>query len=179
MTNHIAIAVEPLRAEAVERAHQHALATVENIRKRLSEANWDAKIVAPYPDGGMHDSIYQSMLSLYTTVRKLTKKNGTYTLYRDTPEIVKMDSKLISNFVKEAEDNADAQYTAFVNKLNEKVGNCVSAALEGNHVWGYSFLTIVKADGSTEIWKTQMIVNVSKLGKIFNQFPTRKSKSKN
>lgn len=177
MTNHIAIAVEPLRAEAVERAHQHALTTVENIRKRLSEANWDANIVAPYPSS--INGAYQMAVGFHDLVRMVTKssnKNG-IRRHRD-PEPVVMNSVGIKKFVEMAEKNANDQYDAFIEKLNSKVGNCISAVLDGNHVWGYSLLTVEKADGSTEIWKTQMIVNVSKLGKIFNQFPTRKSKSK-
>jgi hypothetical protein len=178
MTNHIAIAVEPLRVEAVKRAHEHALTTVENIRKRLSEANWDANVVAPYPSSVT--AHYQMSVGFYHLVRQITKsssKNGCR--YQDDPEPVFMNSSGIKKFVAMAEKNANDQYDAFIKKLNSKVGDCISAVLEGNHVWGYSFLTIENSDGSTEIWKTQMIVNVSKLGKIFNQFPTRKSKLKN
>ena len=32
------------------------------------------------------------------------------------------------------------------------------------------------ADGTTHQWRTEMIINVSKLGALFNQWPTRKLK---
>jgi len=83
-----------------------------------------------------------------------------------------------ARFIKSACENAAFQYDAFIAKLDKKIGEAVSAELSGNHVWSFSVLTVEKADGSIEHWKTQMIINFSKLGKMFNQFPTRKIKIK-
>jgi hypothetical protein len=69
------------------------------------------------------------------------------------------------------------QYTAFIQKLEGKVGAHTAAALDGSHVWGFSILTVTKADGTVEKWKTEQIINVSVLGKVFNQWPSRKVKA--
>lgn len=63
-------------------------------------------------------------------------------------------------------------------KLEMKIGEHLTATLEGNHVWGDSFITVEKANGENERWRTHTILNVSKLGLYFNQFPTRKIKIK-
>ena len=90
------------------------------------------------------------------------------------PVPVKMDREEIARFIKNSKEEAAAQYDAFVAKLIRKIGVVETAELTGNHVWSYSYLNVTKADGTKESWKTQMIVNVSKLGKLFNQWPTRK-----
>ena len=43
-------------------------------------------------------------------------------------------------------------------------------------MWGYSVLTVTKEDGSVERWKTQQIMNISVLGLLFAQWPSRKMK---
>lgn len=67
-----------------------------------------------------------------------------------------------------------SSFDAYVEKLISKIGDCDSAEFSG-HLWSHSVLTVVKGS-NTEKWKTQMIINVSCLGKLFNQFPTRKMK---
>jgi hypothetical protein len=79
-------------------------------------------------------------------------------------------------FVAAAIELAATQYVAFVAKLVGKIGAVDSATLAGSHVWGYSILTVTKSDGSSERWQTQQIVNQSKLGTLFNQWPSRKVK---
>jgi len=91
-------------------------------------------------------------------------------------EIYTRNEEKIAEFVSKAVEAAGAQYTAFIAKLEDKVGAHTAATLEGSHVWGYSFLTVTKADGAVEVWKTQQITNVSVHGLLFNQWPSRKVK---
>jgi hypothetical protein len=143
MTNVIEAAVNPMKAEAMNRAEKEARAIIARVAADLEKAGNDLQICAPYP------------------------------------EFADMSAEKGEKFVQEARENAAFQYEAYVAKLNKKIGPAKSASLTGNHVWGYSFLTVVTESGETQIWKTQMIVNVSKLGKLFNQFPTRKVKAAN
>jgi len=82
----------------------------------------------------------------------------------------------IDKFLDDAAAMASAQYDEFICKLIRKVGPCTAATLQGSHVWGYSTLTCSLVDGTTQAWRTQQIVNVSKLGKVFNQWPSRQVK---
>jgi hypothetical protein len=173
----IARAILPLKSDAVRRAKEEAERLVGNIAKILENAGWDINVAAPRPDGGMPRPQYVAAQSKRTLFSSLTKNVEQFVTYRrSAPEPVKMDEAKIARFVVEAQQAAEVEYDAFVAKMVEKVGTCTSATLSGSHVWGYSLLTLTKADGSTETWKTQMIVNVSKLGKLFNQFPSRKVK---
>ena len=88
---------------------------------------------------------------------------------------MRVSSKKVAKFIVDAQNEAARQYDLFVAKLVLKIGKAESATLEGNHVWDHSTLTVVKA-GNTERWNTKQIWNVSKLGKDFPQWPTRKLK---
>ena len=81
-----------------------------------------------------------------------------------------------AKFVDDTMRDAAAQYDAFIAKLIRKIGDFDSATLTGSHVWGYSILTVTKG-AATERWGTRQIVNQSVLGKLFNQWPSRKIKS--
>ena len=58
-------------------------------------------------------------------------------------------------------------------RVGTKISNAKEAKLTGD-CWNYSLLEITTEEGNIEVWKTRMIINISKLGKMFNQFPTRK-----
>ncbi len=179
MTNHpIAIAVEPLREDAKARARKAAENTVQQVKEGLKAHGGDRRLLAPYPPGSVGKKAFMQMASYYRLVRLLTEVDPKAHSYRgiNDPDPAVMSAKGIREFIANAEKDADAQYSAFIAKLIAKIGECDSAILDGSHVWGYSTLTIQK--GSTiERWRTQMIINVSKLGKMFNQFPTRKVKN--
>lgn len=92
------------------------------------------------------------------------------------PDFVDVTDERVARYVKTAREDAAAQYEAFVAKLTVKIGAVETATLAGRGVWSHSILTVTKSDGARENWKTQMILNVSGLGKVFNQWPTRKVK---
>jgi hypothetical protein len=110
-------------------------------------------------------------------LRITTKLPVEFSIWNDKPQFVTINNEGIERIVSAARTDASAQYIAFVAKLIKKIGDdVVDANLSGSHVWGYSYLTITRASGSKECWKTQQILNVSVLGTVFNQWPTRKVK---
>lgn len=173
----IAEAVEPLRAAAMDRAEQFARSYVIRLMSELEAAGWDARIAAPYPSSSRTTrSEYLAAQSKYQIVRKLTRwANHSVACIPSNPEIVVPHEESIERFIQEARQDADAQYSAFIAKLEAKVGTHTAAELLGNHVWDYSILT-VETPAGRQNWKTQQIINVSKLGKVFNQWPTRQAK---
>lgn len=174
-TSLIAQAVEPLREAAIARAEKEARNFLLSISKKLEENNYDRNAFAPYPKGTDYSG-FSTKKAWYELVRRVTNSNWPGSRSPKDPDIAKMDFDVSYKFVEQQKKDASFEYDAFIAKLESKIGEVVSAELEGDHVWGYSFLTVEKADGSKEKWKTQMIVNVSKHGKLFNQFPTRKVK---
>lgn len=174
----IATAVEPLRKQAVKRAVEAGKGQVERVRKALEEAGGDLQKAAPYPE-------YRDASYLFKTGERMLFQS----LVEDDPvhrrtygikdsHFVLMSEKKIKRFMENVKRDANSQFDAFVRKLTKKVGDDItSAEIDGNYVWDGSILTVKRSDDSTERWRTTMIVNVSKYGKMFNQFPTRKLKN--
>lgn len=179
ITNPVAAAVLPLRDFAMQRAEQYAREVVDRVRKELKDAGNDMNICAPYPKSfNMGRLEYSVKVSKYQLFSSLCTQHPGNSYQFDAPRIVDVDSNRVAKFVKEARENAAAQYDLFIMKLIAKIGDVNTATLEGNHVWSYSFLYIQKPNQvAVEIWKTQQIMNVSKLGKVFAQWPTRKVKT--
>jgi hypothetical protein len=90
--------------------------------------------------------------------------------------IVKIDTDAIEYLAGRARRDAGIQFEAYVVKLNQKINDTVlSATLTGN-LWMDSKLTVATANKGVQVWNTHMILNVSKYGRVFNQWPTRLSK---
>lgn len=173
----IAMAVLPLREDAITSAEKYATDTVENVRKNLAAVNWDMDKVAPYPARNLlhyEEIIARHKHNLYSGL--VTWREGSRSFNSKEPLYVDMKPEYCERFIKRRMEEAAEQYDLFVMKLEKKIGEVESAKLEGNHVWGYSFLKVVKPDGTQETWKTQQIGNVSKLGNHFPQWPSRKVK---
>lgn len=182
LTSHpIAKAVMPLKAEAVKRAAKYAQDIITQAMMDLEVHGWDLNKVAPYPESTMRRATYMKAKrtrGMYEAFSKRVAQEGEKPWYNSSrePNIRTADPEGQAKFIKDAEADAAVQYDAFVMKLVEKVGECYGAQLEGSHVWGHSILTVWKHNQPAERWKTQTILNVSVLGKVFNQWPTRKVK---
>lgn len=176
MSNPIEDAVNPLKVDAVAKARTWAVDVVAKLTAELEANNMDSRLVAPYPKSTspkFHVELVKYKTLSFITEWDYVAQPGSRTM--NGPCIVKVDAERVAKFIKEAEEDAAAQYVAFVKKLVSKIGDCVTATLHGNHVWDSSILLVTKTTG-VECWKTQSIINVSKLGKFFQQWPTRKMK---
>lgn len=173
----VRLAVEPLLSAAEDAAATSATNIITKVMTDLESHGWDIRKAAPWPSevglkfGTPEYNSAKSKNTLYHSLVQLM----TPTYMPGEPEIVKPDEDRQRRFVAEARRDAAYQYEKFILKLEGKIGGHSAAVLEGNHIWGHSILTVTTPEG-TERWKTQMIVNVSKLGKLFNQFPSRKVK---
>lgn len=171
--NPVEAAVAPLRADAVTNAEQYARKRIAAAAAALAAAGNDLQICAPYPNSRKLSTYdYQAAMTTYRFFHMICKsRQGSRRI--SEADFADVDAAMVERFVELSKSNAAAQYDAFVNKLVTKIGSVKSAVLQGNHVWSYSVLTVVTASGETQNWKTQTIVNVSKLGTLFNQWPTR------
>lgn len=173
----IEMSVAPLKEAAIERAEKDARETIEKCRQELEAADNDVNAVAPYPYNDHYGSLaYYMKKYRYSLFHSLIKGRRDNRHGVRDPYYADIDPVQCEKFVERRKKEAAEQYESFVAKLIEKIGHVVQAALDGNHVWSHSILTVVKRDGLIERWKTQQITNVSKLGKHFNQWPTRKLK---
>lgn len=171
--NPIEAAVAPMKADAIERAEKDARELVKTVRKELADAGHDRQKCAPYPSS--MEAGYFHKLGRYELFSKLTKSREDVRGFGEA-NLCDVDSNMVRKFVKDARSRAAEQYDLFVQKLVGKIGAVKTATIEGNHVWSESFLTVKKPNGEVQVWKTQQIVNVSKYGLLFNQWPSRKVK---
>lgn len=172
----IAKAVAPLKNVAVIRAHEAIQERIKNALADLEAHGWDLEQAAPYPRTFTSKVDYHEKLAYHTFLRHITVNTSTCSRRLTDPDIRVVDPKAIEIVVNLAEADAAAQYEAYVHKLEKKIGEVTDATLSGDNVWSYSILTVTKADGTVERWKTYCIINCSVYGKLFNQWPTRKIK---
>jgi hypothetical protein len=170
--NPIEAAIGPLKSQAMERAEKDAKALIERVLTDLEKNGWNLDLAAPRPNSRMSRIEYKTKASINNLYALITASDWV-TRRMNEPDMRKRSEKNEVKFVQNAVELAAAQYDAFVRKLVSKIGPCDNAILTGSHVWGYSILTVNKGL-LTERWQTQQIVNQSKLGTIFNQWPSRK-----
>jgi hypothetical protein len=168
----VALAVEPTRQKAVDAAAAEAKKIVAKVREELKASGFDLLVCAPYPNSGMGRATYMTAQAKYQLFSSLTKwRKGTYSPRE--PHLADVTPELVAKFIAKAKERAAIDFDAFIVKLVQKIGACKKAELTGDFVWSYSFLAVDKVGGVREVWKTQQIINVSKLGRLFNQWPTR------
>jgi hypothetical protein len=181
----VGAAVHALKAEAVAHAEQQARDRVARVLKGLAEAGGDQNAYAPYPRqrGWRMTPDEEAARDKHNFVGQITKPDESkgyqsYSTDPDRPYYRVPDEERIERFVNDHREMVAIQYDMFICKMVGKVGEVASAKLDGSHVWSYSFLDVIKPDGSGERWKTQQIVNYTKYGKPYYQWPSRIVKGK-
>lgn len=185
-TNPIAQALEPARLEAVARAEMETDFAIRRVLAKLADAGWDLDKVAPSPRNDYSRASYLAAKNYRGWVESLTERNqraveawasanrcSSYS--PSAPSYVHRSPERERRFIDMAGEGASASFDGYVAKLIAKVGEVASATYEGTLWWG-SILTVTKLNGAVECWHTQQIINVSVLGKVFNQWPTRRMK---
>jgi hypothetical protein len=167
-------ALHPLKAEAVAYAREDAQKVIDRVYKELKEAGFDIDVAAPYPNSRKDgQSAFKQKRAKYGLFHSLTERATDSYHIRGEPNIVKLSDDGCSRFIEQSAESAALQYDAFICKLVSKVGEVTGATIIGDHVWGWSILTVTKADGSEQKWKTQQIRNYSVYGTPYLQWPTR------
>ena len=151
-----------------------AAAQYDHAITRLVGANWDLNVIAPFPKGT--DANYKEMKMMRAWLESLTTRANPQPSYKPCDPNIRIASdsakmRLIDNAVKEAELN----YLDYITKLENKIGVTVKTAMLDGNLWSGSILTVATTEG-TQRWNTKIIINQSKYGKLFNQFPSRKLK---
>lgn len=170
--NIISAAVEPLRADALARAEQRIRDWAARVEAQLAAANNDMRAYAPFPSGNGSD--YKRKLAFRKAIESIVSHAAPYIRFGQ-PEIVSVNAEKVERLVRDAREGASASFDAYAAKLAGKVGTIRSASVCGASLWHGSTLT-VETEAGVQRWHTTQIVNVSVLGKLFNQWPTRRVK---
>lgn len=174
MNTPIANAVAPLKQQAADRAELAVTEQIERTLAALAAVGNDMDVFAPLPRGTMDRASYKQAAALRSFVSSITVGTKACRMPRD-PNLRTTNPEGIARVVAQARGEAEAGFDAYVAKLEQKVGEHSAAALHGSSVWGHSVLDVQTPAGAQR-WVTKQILNVSVLGKLFNQWPTRLAK---
>ena len=149
----------PVRAQYAERAEVLAQEFVARVKTKLADAGGDAKKAFPKPER-------YNQFDPYTAYRA-------FVTYPDT-KVATITYATVAKFVAHQRRNAQAEVDAYIIKLALKIGKAVVALTVRGDLWNGSTLNVTCADGEAQTWHTRCILNCSCLGKVFNQWPTRR-----
>ena len=176
----IAKATQPLKEEALRETQKKADAFAASIKRELEEHNFDVSaIVPPLPSLGRNVDVWSPEYKEYQNRKKTrdAERNVYLQFLKRDADGYSWSSQLEDHYVQVCLEGVAQQYDSFVAKMNHKIENPVAAEFAWvRNVWGDSRLLVTLADGTKELWQTKIILNVSKLGKLFNQWPTRRLK---
>jgi hypothetical protein len=171
--NPIEACINQMKEEAVARAVARGQQLVDAAKTVFDAAGGDLDKAAPYPKAMCRKAAYVQARNYRGFMSSLVKRSDSRRY--NEPNICTWNPEGVARFLKDVAEDAAANFDAYVAKLTAKVGEVTEAKVVGM-LWNHSILTVTKPDGSVENWKTQMILNISCLGKVFNQWPTRKQK---
>lgn len=172
--------VLPLLKCAQDEAEAQTRSEAERVEEILAKHGFDLEKVAPKAK-----SVYfngkKNWEATYEAHRKANIKRVFYQSFCEVESstkdstILKMSQEAIERKVEQSRCDAAFEFEAYVAKLNAKINDPVLQAelSQVAGVWFDSDLTVVTQNKGTQVWNTKVIVNFSKHGKAFNQFPTR------
>lgn len=172
----------PMRAATIKVAEQRTRCRADMVYSRLGACGWDLMAAYPMPNAKMSKIAYETANAARLFARSVTRvANPNKSRHSVTDPLVVAASAASLDLVVAEERKAAAEaFDAYLVKLAGKTGPVTSATLQAsggpNNVWIYGVLTVRRPDGSTAVYTTQRIINVSKLGKLFYKWPTRLKK---
>jgi hypothetical protein len=175
----IADATHPLKEAALARTLEKSEDFVAWVKARLEHHGFDPYAIVPNVPTIPYNSAKPWEIKDNREKRAdADNRRAMYTQFlQRSGDKYSWSQELADRYVEMCLASTAAHYDSYVSKMNDKIKNPVSASFRWvGDVWGHSELIIQLADGSTEVWKTQTIVNCSKLGKLFNQWPSRRVK---
>lgn len=166
---------ELLRAEYQRQLTEQA----NRVLRELEEDGWDAQKRYAFPTGTYSRRQYVEGRARYELMTRLTDGQKASRSFFD-PNLRKPKTDIAERIAEQAAKLAKDALEGYCLKLAGKItallddGATVKAVTYegGLDPWGYSHV-VVDASDRPQRWRTRMIINVSCLGKLFNQWPTR------
>jgi hypothetical protein len=152
----------------VAHAEKVGLEQYERIAKTFESHDMNLDEMAPKPNINMSRGKYQATENYRSFVKSLFDV--------DVEPYMKKSITKKNKYIDMIEEQARADYMAWIHKMIEKIGKPVVSATATGNPWQNSRLLVNTNDGEEQIWHTQMIINSSKFGKLFNQFPSTRKK---
>lgn len=158
-------AVLPMKLLAQDKAEEHFRESVSQAAEQIRIHNGDIDKLVPIPANLKWDSYAGEAIKLARSFYALICELHDGRLY--------ISDAAVGLEVYKVRRGAGFEFDAYVYKLNEKINDATLAAELHGDPWTGSTLKVTTKNKGEQIWTTKIIVNVSKYGKLFNQFPTR------
>jgi len=156
--------------EYVARAEELSKSQFKTWMGMMSAAGWDLDVIAPRAKSTDRTEDYRRKEHKRSFFQSITvSADGKDAHRKESPELRK-------RYIDNAKQDSHDAYMAWVHKMVEKIGKPVTKATMSGDPWAKSTITVTTNDGEQQVWNSQMILNRSKYGKLFNQFPSRKAK---
>lgn len=158
------------------------LAQYDRFVVKLAADDMDARKSYDYPNSLKLDrKAYRMQLAQYQYCQKHSTpdydRSGRRGMHDPDFRLVH-PSKTIPQLKAKAIELAKEALIGYCLKLSMKIDETKSGTIQsaeykgGLDPWSDSFVNVTTANGK-QVWKTRMIINVSCLGTLFNQWPTR------
>jgi hypothetical protein len=170
--------VAPIREKSVDIAEARMREQIALVKSKFEENGWDISKVAPRPGTNVSRKDYNRAMLKHNFYSQFIKLIDDFNqqiepVIKDKP-VYELDVKNIERVIARVRAETALEFDAYVIKLNAKVGAHTAAVLvDTNGLWNDSTIDVTLTSGKVERWNTKTIINVSVLGKMFNQFPTR------
>ena len=178
----IQTAIEPMRQQVEDAIFDSLQRRDAWFFAKLEEAGWDSEKAFPYPSSSVMNRMqYRMACDNYKHCHAITESAPGAPCCRrpHEPNMRVKKQGLAAKNRNAAKKLATDSVNSWIVKMGKKVadtkqGEITSAVYAGAcSPWEFSVLTISLDSGTVQKWKTKMILNVSCLGKIFNQYPSR------
>lgn len=152
----------------------HLAKQVDEVKAKLEANGMDMEKTFPYPNGNMGRAAYIVAQDAWNFAKMFFKSTTSHG-FRQPDPVVAIPSNEKSRKLDKLADEATARhFDGYIIKLANKIGKpIVSAKLVGS-LWHDCTLHVICEDFEPQCWHTQCIWNVSCLGRVFNQWPTRR-----
>lgn len=166
---------------------------LERLKATLKAVNGDINKSHPYPSSNMSRKFYVQAKNEYEWAHRVTEnpplgeapydemvdygvrknlvRRQTYRI--GDPHYVQIKQSAYDTATKDAIKAADTSIDGYIWKLVGKIEKNINTAAYSGYLWDGSILNVDCGD-EQQTWKTKCILNVSCLGTVFNQWPTRR-----
>jgi hypothetical protein len=186
LTSMVQEAMSPSRDQFKTVIKEKLTADLAKLESDLKSANWDFNKARPFPKGNEGREAYIKMQGAHQDgVRWVEFRNNSSSRQGERLVMMKGTPDERAALIDDkASQLADDSYQSFTLKLADKIAEAAQGQevksvthAHGGDVWGWSMLKAGLADGREVGLETKQIINVSSLGKLFNQWPTRIAKT--
>ncbi len=170
----LAAALRPIEKQLIAEFHRQLLKQYDDFAATLKADNMDAQIHFAYPNGAGSRREYVAQVAQYQYCNKATDSaNPSGWRSYNEPNLRTFRVGFRESLKMTAQAMARGALDGFVFKMTAKIDatGVVATSIEyrgGLDPWSWSHIVV----NGTQTWRTKMIVNVSCLGNLFNQWPT-------